>query len=602
LEQLAKRPIVLLVIVLLVVLAAYANAPLGGFVWDDRFLIETQTSIHDLQPLHHYFGTLFFNDDLGIATRSFYRPLVTLSFAIDWQIWNGNPAGFHLTNLLLHLVSTALVFGLAREAGVRPTVAAITAALFGTFPRLTEAATWISGRTDLMAGAAALASVFVHHRFRARPFGAWLSAALLTAGLFSKEVALAALPALMALEVAWLRAAGGRITSLVGRLAPAALGCTLYAVGRLYATLNGPPPARLYPVALADRPLLALEAIGHYVWALLDPLRPRTQIGLVGIFDWSMVALGAVAVGAICALAPRLLRRQWQPLQASLVLLGVSAVLPVLHFISLPINVVAADRFLYVPAASLAIGLATLSAGRAFARTMLVALVACLATGTFVVATHLRNEHWLSELALWEQAVATTRGLNPLPYNRLGYAYLDAGDADRALATFVRARELELAFAEATERGDTAGSIEGMARSLAELERYEEAIALYRQKLRYDDRDPGTHLNLAITQARALHFAQAQETLQALLRTRPGYEDALSLSRRLERLAADWTALPRPDSGEPIELTARRAEFFSRLGRAADARAMWRRVRESETAPAALKARANQFLNDVGGL
>jgi hypothetical protein len=86
--------------------------------------------------------------------RAYYRPLALLSLLTDFQLFGGNPAGYHLTNLLLHLANVLLVYYLAtllmgkeRYPGIFPFLAAL---LFAVHPVNSEAVVWISARPDLL--------------------------------------------------------------------------------------------------------------------------------------------------------------------------------------------------------------------------------------------------------------------------------------------------------------------------------------------------------------------------------------------------------------------------------------------------------------------
>jgi hypothetical protein len=84
-----------------------------------------------------------------------YCPLTWLSFAIDYQIWGRDPFGYHLTNLLLHLVNTVLVLILVlrllrdRYEHAWP-AALLTAALFGIHPLRVESVAWATERKDVL--------------------------------------------------------------------------------------------------------------------------------------------------------------------------------------------------------------------------------------------------------------------------------------------------------------------------------------------------------------------------------------------------------------------------------------------------------------------
>ncbi len=149
----------------------------------------------------------------------YYRPILLLSYFADYALWGVNPAGFHLTNVLLHAVATLLLFLLAvellRQARGAPAngevsagatsfigddrlTAFLTALLFAVHPVQTESVAWVAGRNDILLGVFILGSLCCHiaqYRPGARP-GVWyaFSAALFAAALLTKESALFFLP------------------------------------------------------------------------------------------------------------------------------------------------------------------------------------------------------------------------------------------------------------------------------------------------------------------------------------------------------------------------------------------------------------------------
>ena len=187
------RPWLVCCLALLPVLGAYANAPTVGFMWDDQILIQQNVQIHTLHAPWEYLTRVFWQHAFMYGEgHAFYRPLVNFSFALDWQLWGGAPTGFHVVNLVLHLLVCALVFSLAVSRGANVWSAGACTALFGVMPRLTESVTWVVGRTDL------LAALFVLSALRLQPAGTegragWRSvgaAVLVLLGLLSKEVAI----------------------------------------------------------------------------------------------------------------------------------------------------------------------------------------------------------------------------------------------------------------------------------------------------------------------------------------------------------------------------------------------------------------------------
>ena len=99
------------VLVVLVAVAAYA-ATLGyDLVWDDTLLIQQSWRLHHWNELPSLLTSHFWAE-VGEASH-YYRPLITLTFFLDMQVWGLHPFGFHLTNVLAHLAVTLAVLAIA---------------------------------------------------------------------------------------------------------------------------------------------------------------------------------------------------------------------------------------------------------------------------------------------------------------------------------------------------------------------------------------------------------------------------------------------------------------------------------------------------------
>ena len=130
----------------------YLNALDNPFVYDDHRTVLDNGSIRSLVTPR------------AIVLHDITRPLVNLSYAVDRAMWGEGPFGFHLTNVILHMVNVVLLFlivwRLASDRRTRqaeeaasaspPVVAFAAAALFAVHPMMTEAVGYISGRTDVL--------------------------------------------------------------------------------------------------------------------------------------------------------------------------------------------------------------------------------------------------------------------------------------------------------------------------------------------------------------------------------------------------------------------------------------------------------------------
>ena len=133
---------------------AYAPSLHYAFVWDDFPLIVENEHLQENASWISVFTRKFLERGPNVddPTRNFYRPLVTLSYRVDHDVWGLNPKGFHLTNLILHALCVLCVFGIASFFFKRLIISFLVSLLFGLHPTHVENVCWISGRTDLFCG------------------------------------------------------------------------------------------------------------------------------------------------------------------------------------------------------------------------------------------------------------------------------------------------------------------------------------------------------------------------------------------------------------------------------------------------------------------
>ena len=94
-----------------------------------------------------------------------YVPLPLLTFAIEYKMFGNAPLPFHVTNLILHLLCTLLVFRILRLLRIDLIYAAFGALLFGIHPMHVESVAWISERKDVLYSAFYLAAIITYIRY-----------------------------------------------------------------------------------------------------------------------------------------------------------------------------------------------------------------------------------------------------------------------------------------------------------------------------------------------------------------------------------------------------------------------------------------------------
>lgn len=163
----AKNTMQAALIVGLVTLLVYARAASFDFTnYDDPGYVTSNLAIRKFDP--EFLKRAFTTSEMG-----WWMPLVWISFAFDYLLWGLNAAGFHLTNIILHGVNSALlvvladmvyrrIFGdsVADTPGYLYRGALILAGLlFGIHPVHVESVAWVTERKNVLSNLFILACV-----------------------------------------------------------------------------------------------------------------------------------------------------------------------------------------------------------------------------------------------------------------------------------------------------------------------------------------------------------------------------------------------------------------------------------------------------------
>ena len=175
-------------VVFMTVLVVYAPSLLNGFCWDDRPLIVENPRITSLQSALHFVAEDMWDTDYKAGRTDYYRPLILFSYAVDHALHGAAPFGYHLTNIVLHAATAALLTVLLILLGVQLPFAVLGALLFGVHPLTSESVAWVSGRTDVVCTFFILIALLADSKRSKWPWRA-LSLAALALGLLAKELA-----------------------------------------------------------------------------------------------------------------------------------------------------------------------------------------------------------------------------------------------------------------------------------------------------------------------------------------------------------------------------------------------------------------------------
>jgi protein O-mannosyl-transferase len=529
-----------------VTLGVFAPVVHHGFVSLDDYLYVTEN--------RHVLAGLAWDGVVWAFTTSyanFWHPLTWLSLMLDVQLFGSGAGGLHVTNLLLHLASTLLLFfTLARMTGA-PLPSAFVAALFAVHPLHVESVAWISERKDVLSTFFMTLTLWAYAGYverqragdRRGTFVRYATVLVLFGlGLMAKPM-LVTLPFVLLLLDWWPL---GRLTRRwrgpVLEKVPFLVLALAAGVVAFLAQRSGGAVAGLDAYPLSGRLANALTSCAAYLERMCWPnnlvaFYPYRHAIPVGSVAGALLLLVAISGGV-------LVQARRRPYLAVGWCWYLGTLLPVSGLVQVGSHGMA-DRYTYVPL----IGLFLMVAwgvqewiGQSASRRLLAATAACLVVLAGAAAAHAQVETWRDSAALWQHAVAVMPG-NHYAHNGLGLELVKQGRKAEAAAHFAEASRLAPAF---PNGHNNLGLI------LSEQGRTDEAIAEYRKALDRDPRYVQAHINLG----NALHK-------KGLL------QDAIEEFTRAVQLAPD-SAAARANLGTVLLDAARPQEGLEQARRALD--------------------------------
>lgn len=425
-------------------LAVYANTFGNAFVWDDLHLVVDNPRIKSGAG----FWTLWASDLFPDLASGYYRPLQTLTYWMDYQLWALAPFGYHLTSALLHAGVALLLYRLVdRLLGV-PRAALLAALFFAVHPLHTEAVTYVSGRSDPLSALCLLAALVLFLEGDRTRLTWWRAGSLaaFAAALVAREAAMVGVLLVPLVELARCRRDGesfrdGWRSRLLAGYLPYVVVLGLYLGARAAVVGTATVQTPLAQVPLALRLATMLEVVVRYLALLVAPVgqhMERTVAPAASVMAPAVIGSAVVVAGAVAVVA--LLRRRAWPVSFGVTWFLV-ALLPVANVV--PLATFMAEHWLYVPSMGLCIaagwGLDRAMAGRW--RTAVAAL-AGLALITYGGLTVRRNLDWQDGVTLYEATLRYAPGSVRALIN-LGEARQRLGQLDRAEAAYRRALEVD---------------------------------------------------------------------------------------------------------------------------------------------------------------
>lgn len=431
------REKIYLFFVILITFGIYLGTLNYSFTYEDPHYIGESEYIKGIKPLISIFkGDAF----LRYENIDLSRPFMPVSLALDYKAWGLNPAGYRLTNIILHILNSILVYTLAVRvlSGWGPLMASL---LFALHPIHIEPVVGVTFREDLLVTFFYLSSLLLYMRFTEDPNKRYyfLSVFSFLLALFSKEMAVT-LPVILLIYDFSL--SGKRGKRLLYHLPYwGFLLFYLYVIYYAYSNLPYPPTHVSGIISIISTPL---KMLAIYLKLMLFPfsLHVDYNVPLSTAFrGWEVIA----SIALILVISTYLIRSRDKTAFFYLAFFFVT-LLPVLNIV--PTFRLMADRFLYLPSVGFCIAFPLLISrfenrlsGVSQIRKVFFFASLCVAV-LFAAAAVKHQRVWKDDLSLWSDVLKKSP-LSVRAYTALGTYYLNLGKDDEAFPMLRKAIELK---------------------------------------------------------------------------------------------------------------------------------------------------------------
>ena len=462
-----------------------------------------------------------------------WHPLAWLSHMLDCQLYGASASGHHLTNILLHVASTLLLFSvLNRMTGTLWRSAAV-AALFAWHPLHVESVAWVAERKDVLCAFFWMLTLWFYVRYASQPS---IPRYLFTLGSFvlclmAKPMGVT-LPFVLLLLDYWPlqrmspphstlapQAGDRRQTTGILRLvrekipffALSAVACVLTLCAQELAIVS------TAGLPVSERIAHVLAAYNHYLATMIVPRNLAVYYPYEIHLPALTITCAILVLGLITLLAITNLRRRPYLMVGWLWYLG--TLVPVIGLVQVG-DQAWADRYTYLPLIGLFVPLVWLAVEIVKSRVVLLSASVVVAVG-LVATTSVQLRYWQSTRTLFEHTAKVTPQ-NYMAVTVLGSLLAKEGKLNEAMEYYQTALHYQPAFPEAhfflgnalDEQGKLPEAVAEyqkalwfrptqeqthifMGMALAKQNKYDEAIAHYNAALKLDPDSAVAHNNLA---------------------------------------------------------------------------------------------------------
>ncbi|MCX5886499.1 MAG: tetratricopeptide repeat protein [Proteobacteria bacterium] len=503
----------------------YANSLKGEFIWDDKELIVDNAYIKNWDHLSTNLTRDFFYRSQDKGKVGYYRPVITLSYMINYAQFGLKPLGYHLTNVFFHTLTALVIYSLTFSLSGSLICSLLASLLFAVHPIHTESVSWISGRTDVIAGFFFFLAflLYVSWDKRGKIFFYAGSLIAFSLALLSKEMAVTLPMVLILYDRLWhpQDLAKGKFRWYL----PYGAVVLLYLVVRFLILKVGTGNEHIESIGRFAVWLSSGKAFLYYLGKLILPVNLNAYIMMdLSSFPHVAALTGLLLLAALTFWAGK--QRAEQPLLSFAFLSYILTFVPLFNIIPLnaprEVDLPMAERFLYIPSFSICLFFGLILERNIRDRRFMapgkwiLPVLSVLLVSFFLLQTCDRNRDWQSELRFYRETVRTSPR-SAIFRNNLGVIYKRHGDLSHALSEFREAIRL---------MPDLAQAYDNLGNFYFGTGEYQEAIHEFRNALSLDDNAAETHSNLGALYFKMGDYGKSEKEFREAVRLKPQFAEA----------------------------------------------------------------------------
>jgi tetratricopeptide (TPR) repeat protein len=492
----------------------------------------------------------------GYAANWF--PLTWLSYMVGVNLYGLSSGWHHLTNVLLHAITSILLFAVLRRATGMRWPSALVAMLFAIHPLHVEAVAWVSQRREVLSGLFWLLSIWAYLNYVGRPrTSAYvLLLAAFGCGLMSKPT-IVTLPFSLLLFDYWplRRWETTTVRRLIVEKVPLVVLSGAASVVTFLVQRHGGATVSIAAVPFLPRLENAVVSYLAYAAQFLWP----AKLAVLYPYATNLPAWKAIGAGIILASVTTLAiaRRERQPYLFTGWFWFGGTLIPVIGLVQVGVQS-RADRYMYAPLIGLALifawGLAELADRQAWLRRMTpaIAVAVCCVYGAVAWST---TSYWRDTVTLFRHAIEVTTD-NWAALDTLSMALITTDHAEEAVPYIAETLRL---------RPDLPEGHINFGAVLSKRGDFDDATAQYRRALQLEPANPDAQEGLGVVLTEKGQYPEALSQLETVVKLKPEDADSHYNLGRLYGLAgrADLAAA---EFAETVNLQPENAAAHFNLG------------------------------------